>query len=95
MEKYSVIVNFSKVDKIENFDIGNKITFNIQDGIKKYISNIEKVEIYKSNKLKVYCLLDEKIYNDFQSCNYNLDWCDFDLEKCIINGKNLIDDYLC
>lgn len=95
MKKYSINLKFNQIEKIETFDIGQIIKFNIQDGLKSYSTKIVDVEIENKNELNIVCLLDDEHYKDFHSCDYTKDWCDFDLEKCIINNENLIDEYLC
>lgn len=92
---YTVQLSAEVNEPIESIDVGNTITFNINDGVRKYKAPILEAIPQNTNIIDIVCLVDEKHFNDFQEDDYTINWCDYDLEECLINGIDFKGEYFC
>ncbi|MGU8987656.1 hypothetical protein ACV3V0_08035 [Clostridium perfringens] len=100
LREYNVDVRLSGVDGISSkslasYDLGKYVHFNTSDN--KLISALITA-VYPLGKglLEISCLVSQETYYDF--CYENNDfknWIDYSLDKCLYNGVDFLDEYLC
>ena len=97
-KKYIVKISIGDNITLKNdckIELGEKIIFNVTDGTSIVAPIINSFIEENSNLIAINCELPKHIYDSFTEGDKELDWTDFSLEKCIINGVDYLDSYLC
>lgn len=86
----TLLFEYSKIE------LGEKIIFNVSDGTSFVAPIINSfVDEECSSLIVISCELPKHVYDRFMASDQDLDWIDFTLDKCIINGVDYLGSYLC